>query len=245
MSFDNIFASLFQVVIIASGESTEPCSADLGLSHLLPPSQHLDWRHVRDDGRRLLRIVLVLHHRAYPAELRAPRSCASITRRKLLTDMYLPHAVAHQHVRRRHHQHVRRHHGRDEALGFRFHCVSRGSRPPCCLAADASAISYRPRTTSDVYDDDLKKRPRGLSRSPSLVRRAYEATHLFWVALALVSIALQASKEYNMLTSRIDLLDRIELYITIAFDVEILIRAVASLPYASISSTTKVYLSSR
>lgn len=72
MSFDNVFAALFQVVIIASGELSQGRSRKFRArtQRLLLHSQHVDGRHVQHDGRRLLRLVLVLHRRPDYPELR-------------------------------------------------------------------------------------------------------------------------------------------------------------------------------
>lgn len=58
----------------------------------------------------------------------------------------------------------------------------------------------------------------------------YDRTRLVWVALALVSLAVQASRRFDMTPSQLSLLTSLELYFTIGFDVEILIRIFASLP---------------
>lgn len=62
------------------------------------------------------------------------------------------------------------------------------------------------------------------------MRKAYEATRLVWVAAVVADIGLQASRTFNMSEAASLMLLQIELYFTLAFDVEIVIRAVAALP---------------
>ncbi|GAA5898852.1 calcium channel protein CCH1 [Sporobolomyces salmoneus] len=79
------------------------------------------------------------------------------------------------------------------------------------------------------YDDD-RKLHRGFTRSTSFVRSIYEKTHLFWVALVVLSVAALAAKQSNLSDRTLAILDSIELGCIIAFDVEIAIRVFASLP---------------
>lgn len=72
--------------------------------------------------------------------------------------------------------------------------------------------------------------PQGLDRGTSLVRQAYKRTRLFWVAAIVADLGIQASRNADMPASKLASLLRLELYFTIAFDVEIILRAIASLP---------------
>ncbi|BGP38716.1 calcium channel protein [Rhodotorula kratochvilovae] len=79
------------------------------------------------------------------------------------------------------------------------------------------------------YDDD-KKPHRRLGRTAGVVRKVYEATRLFWPALIVASVAVQADREYNMSASKSRTYEWLELSFTLAFDVEIAIRLFATLP---------------
>lgn len=82
----------------------------------------------------------------------------------------------------------------------------------------------------DALDVPVETVQRGFTRGRTLVRSVYQRTHLIWVALILADIAFQASKTFNMSDFYANLLDRLELYFTIALDVEIAIRIFGLLP---------------
>ena len=81
----------------------------------------------------------------------------------------------------------------------------------------------------DQYDDDRKLR-RGFTRSTNFVRLAYQKTHLIWVAIVVLSVAVLAAKQSNLSPQAIHILDSIEIGCIIAFDAEIAIRIFACLP---------------
>ena len=60
--------------------------------------------------------------------------------------------------------------------------------------------------------------------------RAYKRTRLIWAAAVVADLGIQASRTADSPASKLASLLRLELYFTIAFDVEILLRVVASLP---------------
>lgn len=65
---------------------------------------------------------------------------------------------------------------------------------------------------------------------PNRIRDLYEHIRWCWVALALFSLVLQATKEVDINSTHQDILTTGELGLTIAFDVEILIRVAAHFP---------------
>lgn len=69
-------------------------------------------------------------------------------------------------------------------------------------------------------------------RAPNILRVCYEwpPVYYFWVALVLLSFGLQASKTPASSPAYLDKLDMAELILTIAFDVDILWRALGYLP---------------
>ncbi|CAE6352806.1 unnamed protein product [Rhizoctonia solani] len=69
-------------------------------------------------------------------------------------------------------------------------------------------------------------------RAPNFLRTIYEwlPVYYFWVALVLVSFGLQASKTTDSSPGYLDKLDQAELILTIAFDVDIVWRALGYLP---------------
>lgn len=69
-----------------------------------------------------------------------------------------------------------------------------------------------------------------MNQAPTFVRKAYEATRLVWVLAVVADIGFQASRNFSMTPAKLTTLSRVELHFTLAFDVEILIRAIASLP---------------
>ncbi|KAF9005006.1 Ion transport protein-domain-containing protein [Cyathus striatus] len=76
------------------------------------------------------------------------------------------------------------------------------------------------------WDEETDLRP----SAPNVAKTIYEYTRWCWVLLALASLALQASREVDITESHSQLLYYGELGITIAFDVEIVIRMLAVLP---------------
>ncbi|KAH9916480.1 Ion transport protein-domain-containing protein [Fomitopsis serialis] len=62
------------------------------------------------------------------------------------------------------------------------------------------------------------------------IKEVYESIRWCWVALALASLILQATREVNMSTTHQQILNIGELVITMAFDIEIFIRVGAYLP---------------
>lgn len=82
----------------------------------------------------------------------------------------------------------------------------------------------------NALEEPVLTSQRGFKRGRTLIRSIYQRTHLIWVAVILVDISFQASKTYNMSGFYANLLDRLELYFTIALDVEIIIRVFGLLP---------------
>ncbi|EPS97893.1 hypothetical protein FOMPIDRAFT_1127618 [Fomitopsis schrenkii] len=62
------------------------------------------------------------------------------------------------------------------------------------------------------------------------IKDIYESISWCWVALALASLILQATREVDMSSTHVQILNIGELVITIAFDIEIFIRVAAHLP---------------
>jgi hypothetical protein len=58
----------------------------------------------------------------------------------------------------------------------------------------------------------------------------YESIRWCWVALALASLVLQATRTDNMSATHEQILDTAELILTLVFDLEIVIRVLAELP---------------
>ncbi|GAA6055172.1 hypothetical protein JCM3770_002218 [Rhodotorula araucariae] len=80
-----------------------------------------------------------------------------------------------------------------------------------------------------AYDDDKKPHQR-LGRTASVVRTVYDKTRLFWPALIVASVAVQADREYDMSSRKSTTYEWLELGFTLAFDLEIGIRLFATLP---------------
>ncbi|CAE6438713.1 unnamed protein product [Rhizoctonia solani] len=70
-------------------------------------------------------------------------------------------------------------------------------------------------------------------RAPGFIRKCYEwpPVTYFWVALVMVSFGLQASKTTNSSPRYLEKLDQAEFILTIAFDVDIIWRALGYLPH--------------
>ncbi|KAL8283193.1 hypothetical protein RQP46_005971 [Phenoliferia psychrophenolica] len=81
----------------------------------------------------------------------------------------------------------------------------------------------------DALKSTLAAAPR-LNQGPKFLRKAYKATRLIWVAAIVADIGFQASRRFDMTAGQDTMLRNVELYFTLAFDVEVLIRAVAALP---------------
>ena len=62
------------------------------------------------------------------------------------------------------------------------------------------------------------------------LKEIYESARWCWVALALASLVLQATRNVDVSPTHAEILDKGELGLTIAFDVEIIIRILAYLP---------------
>ncbi|GAA5943198.1 hypothetical protein JCM10213_006241 [Rhodosporidiobolus nylandii] len=83
---------------------------------------------------------------------------------------------------------------------------------------------------SSTTFDDARKPHRAFTRSTSLVRKIYDKTAFVWVLAALASVAIQGAQEYGTPAHLRSTYERVELGLTLAFDVEIAIRVFASLP---------------
>ena len=62
------------------------------------------------------------------------------------------------------------------------------------------------------------------------VREIYDHIRWCWVALALASLVLQATRDVDSSTTHLTVMDKGELGLTVAFDIEMFIRIVAYLP---------------
>jgi hypothetical protein len=71
---------------------------------------------------------------------------------------------------------------------------------------------------------------RGVASRSNRIKELYEYSYWFWVFLALVSLVLQATRTVNSSPIHRIILDKGEFALTLAFDVEIIIRFVAYLP---------------
>ncbi|GAA5872257.1 hypothetical protein JCM8547_004796 [Rhodosporidiobolus lusitaniae] len=90
-----------------------------------------------------------------------------------------------------------------------------------------SKTSIVPQTTK--FDDDRKPR-RGLARTTSILRKIYDKTSFIWILAIICSVGAQAASEFDTLPHMLLILSRVELGLTFAFDLEIVIRVVSSLP---------------
>ena len=159
---------------------------------------------VPDDGFGVLRVVLLLHCLHHRSQL-----------------------LAHQSVRCGHHQH--------------FFCHPKGHVEEC-LRCGAVSVLYLPRmpvsTSPRVFrlaprldDDDGWAVVDGkrIQRN-NRIKEIYENIRWCWVALALASLVLQATRQVDISPTHQDILDKGELVLTIVFDIEIFIRLAAHLP---------------
>ncbi|CEQ42955.1 SPOSA6832_04831 [Sporobolomyces salmonicolor] len=106
--------------------------------------------------------------------------------------------------------------------------VSLTTRQDCLQRLSLNA-RCRAVPNTDNFDDDRKPH-RGFTRSTSLVRAVYDKTYLVWVAAIVASVGIQGARGVDMSDAQLAVFDSVELYLTIAFDVEIALRVFASLP---------------
>lgn len=71
---------------------------------------------------------------------------------------------------------------------------------------------------------------KNVHQGPSFLRRVMDKTRLVWVAAALTGVAVQATRTSTMSAAQLATLSTTELCFTIAFGVEIVLRALATLP---------------
>lgn len=107
------------------------------------------------------------------------------------------------------------------------------SPPPPFGLGRSSDCPYSIQSLVDEQDEsswaagtDARRR----TKRRNTVREIYESIRWCWVALALASLVLQATRDVNISPTHKDILEIGELVITIAFDIEIAIRLVAHLP---------------
>ncbi|THH14934.1 hypothetical protein EW146_g5467 [Bondarzewia mesenterica] len=81
-----------------------------------------------------------------------------------------------------------------------------------------------------VMDDNAWALVDGRNAKQNRVREMYEHIRWCWVALALASLVLQATRTVDMSPTHEAILDNGELVLTIAFDIEIAVRVLAHLP---------------
>lgn len=82
----------------------------------------------------------------------------------------------------------------------------------------------------DDQDEVWDGNHRATHRNRNWAKIIYDHTRWCWVLLALASLVLQATREVHLSPTHYDVLYYGELSITIAFDVEIIIRILATLP---------------
>lgn len=132
-------------------------------------------------------------------------------------------------VRRCHHQYLRRYSGSIQAFCIFLYHVS--PHPDDVL--NFGMLILCPHSVVQAIDDlgaQAASVTRGFRRGPSLVREAYRRTRYLWIAVIVTDIALQASKRNDTPAAQLNLLNNLELYLTLALDAEIAIRAFACLP---------------
>jgi hypothetical protein len=88
------------------------------------------------------------------------------------------------------------------------------------------------RAISDEQDEAWATEADGRRRAPrrNIVWGLYERTRWCWVALSLASLVLQTTREVDIGPNHLQVLNIGELVLTIAFDIEIVVRIVAHLP---------------
>lgn len=77
---------------------------------------------------------------------------------------------------------------------------------------------------------DIANNHRTTRRNRNWAKTIYDHTRWCWVLLALASLVLQATRQVDISPTHLDIMFYGELGITIAFDVEIIIRIIAALP---------------
>jgi len=82
----------------------------------------------------------------------------------------------------------------------------------------------------DEADDGDPVVEAGRAARPNTVKIFYEYTYWFWVFLALASLVLQATRTVEVGPVHQMILDNGELAITLAFDIEIVLRVLSTLP---------------
>lgn len=85
-----------------------------------------------------------------------------------------------------------------------------------------------PNRLGPVVDEDDE--PYAAVVRTNRIKSVYEHTRLCWVALALASLVLQATNSVDIDPLHAQIIDKGELILTLAFDVEIIIRVIAELP---------------
>ena len=207
-NFDTIYYAAVQVFVIASANTVSDFFTIAALIADIPrsPVVVVDADVLRD-RLGVLHILLLFHHLSRRAQF-----------------------LAHQLVRRRHHEHVLRHQNRD-AIERIQHCAV--SPPPPFDLGPSSDCPYSIQSLVDEQDESSwapGTDPRRRTARRNTVREIYESIRWCWVALALASLVLQATRDVNISPTHKDIIDIGELVITIAFDIEIAIRLVAHLP---------------
>ncbi|KAG6837569.1 hypothetical protein H0H93_006983 [Arthromyces matolae] len=84
---------------------------------------------------------------------------------------------------------------------------------------------------NETHDDGWAANGDRKTTRPNLAKTIYSYTQWCWVLLALASLVLQASRSVEMTETHETIMYYGELVITFAFDIEILIRVLATLPY--------------
>ena len=88
----------------------------------------------------------------------------------------------------------------------------------------------RLKPTADEYDEKWAGVDGGQIAKTNYLKTVYEYTYWLWVVLALASLVLQATRTVDVGTVHAQVLDYGELAFTIAFDIEIIWRILATLP---------------
>lgn len=97
------------------------------------------------------------------------------------------------------------------------------------MSKDAK-ISPRTEQLADEQDDGWPATDGRQVQHKNIAKVIYEHTRYFWVILALVSLALQATRTVNVSEVHEMVMYYGELAITLSFDLEIILRILASLP---------------
>ena len=91
-------------------------------------------------------------------------------------------------------------------------------------------LAYRVAPAIDEHDEGWTMIDGRRVSSRNHIKEIYESIRWCWVALALASLILQATREVDMSSTHEQILNIGELVITVAFDIEIFIRVAAHLP---------------